>query len=76
MKRGVYDLMCATPHVPDGARYTAEEFRTYREGYTWALVIVYRVLMLSEEQHAIMARQRRRMAKEQRPAAQPVKRRA
>lgn len=54
--------MDAKPHVRERASYTPEEFRSYHEGYTWALVIALRVFDLADEQHAIMARYRRRIA--------------
>src|SRR5262245_64921709 len=75
-RRGVYDLMCARPHMPEGARYTADEFRTYREGYAWALVMAMRVLDLADEQHAIMERHRRRIGQRQRREAEPQRKRA
>lgn len=68
--------MCAKPHVPDGTRFTPEEFRSYRDGYSWALVIVMRVLDLADEQHAILERYRRRIAQRKRHATLAARKRA
>jgi len=68
--------MCARPHVPERACYTPDEFRPYREGYAWALVIVMRMLDLANEQHAIGERYRRRVGQWRRRERERERRRA
>ena len=55
----VYDLCAATPHEPPDAKFTAAEFRVYREGYTMALVMALRVMEQAANRFAIFARTRR-----------------
>lgn len=59
MKATVYDLMVATPHVPPESCYSSQEFRTYREGYDWALVTTLRALDVTEERYKLRVRTRR-----------------
>jgi hypothetical protein len=60
--------MAAPPHVPHDARYTAEEFRTYRAGYDWALVIALRTMQAAEERFKMRERTKRLDAKRRRTA--------
>jgi hypothetical protein len=55
----VYDLMLAPPHEPPDARYTAEEFARYREGYDYALVIALRTLKAAEARFRMFERTKR-----------------
>lgn len=62
----MYDLLVATPHVPDDAVFTAAEFALYRQGYHWALVMALRTLKAAEERHKLFARTRRLEAQRRR----------
>jgi hypothetical protein len=55
----VYDLMVAPPHVADDARYTADEFRTYRAGYDWALVMALKTMQAAQERFYLFERTKR-----------------
>lgn len=55
----VYDLMIATPHEPEGTRYTAAEFLVYRSGYDVALVMALRVMRAAEERYQLFVRTKR-----------------
>lgn len=59
MQQAVYELMTATPHEPPGARYTAEQFALYREGYDYALVMALRTLQAADLRFRLVERTKR-----------------
>ena len=66
LQQAVYDLMTATPHEPDGARYTPADFALYRAGYDYALVIALRTLQAAELRFELRERTTRLEAKRRR----------
>lgn len=63
MQATVYDLMTARPHVPDGARFTEEAWRSYEQGYSHALVMVLKALKATETRFDLVQRTKRLDAK-------------
>lgn len=59
LQAAVYDLVAATPHTPDGERFTAVEFHLYRAGYDMALVMALRVMRAAEERYRLVIRTKR-----------------
>jgi hypothetical protein len=66
LQRSVYDLAVAAPHVPSDVRYTAGEFRLYRDGYDWALVMALRTMKAAEQRFELRERTRRLEARRRR----------
>jgi hypothetical protein len=65
----VYDLLTAKPHEPDAARFTAEQFRVYREGYAMALTMALRVMELAGRRFALYTRTRQLESRRRREQA-------
>lgn len=68
LQEAVYDLLVAPPHEPDGARFTAEEFAVYRQGYDLALIMALRVMQAAERRFSLYKRTRRLEARKRRSA--------
>ena len=66
MSQSVYDLMTVTPHEPKDARFTAEQFRLYREGYETALLVALRALKAAERRFELYERTKRLEAQKKR----------
>jgi len=62
----VYDLMTCKPHEPPDARFTAEQFRLYREGYETALLVALRALQAAERRFELYERTKRLESKKKR----------
>lgn len=70
LQEAVYDLLVAKPHEPENARFTAEEFVVYRQGYDLALVMALRVMQAAERRFALYKRTRRLEARRKREQEQ------
>lgn len=66
----VVDLLRAAPHVPDDARYSAEEMAIYRAGYVAALTVALKALAATGKRFELRERTKRIAArqKDTRPA--------
>jgi len=68
MQGAVYDLCVATPHEPDGARYTAAEWAIYAQGYDCALRCAMKALEATERRWHLFLRTRCLEARRRREA--------
>lgn len=59
LQESIYDLLVASPHEPDDARFTAAEFRVYRAGYSHALTIALRTMEAAERRYKVYILTRR-----------------
>lgn len=69
MEQAVYDLMTAKPHEPTDARFTAEQFALYRQGYEAALAVALRALQAAERRFGTIERTKRLEARQARNRA-------
>ena len=58
--------MTCKPHEPPDARFTAEQFRLYREGYETALLVALRAMQAAERRFELYERTKRLEAKKKR----------
>lgn len=69
MLRAIDDLTRAVPHERPERRYTVAEWRIYCEGYSWALVMSYKVLDLAYDRWKLARKTRRSTIKQSRNKA-------
>jgi len=65
-REAVYDLAVAPPHEPEGARFTAEEWRLYVRGYGMALTMALRTMDHAEARYRLYLNTRRLDTRRQR----------
>lgn len=58
--------MTVRPHEPPDARYTAQEFDLYRQGYDYALVMTLKTLKAAVERFELRERTKRLERKRER----------
>jgi hypothetical protein len=64
--QSVYELAVAEPHAPEDAKFTRADWRAYRRGYVFGLVMALRVMQLARERWQLRLEDRRRRRAEAR----------